>query len=174
MKKTTRIIHIALQKPQQEIVEKIEADGRSLAEIIRKLIDEYGDEKYPKDPGYVEVQKEKLNLKKRTQEEQDAWDKITPEEYAAGLQARVAAGRAWFMLGNSDKGAGVNEGIPLNELKDRDPEKTTCMVEHKQIMAHEYTYPGDVFNSNLVPWSYEDCEKRIKRYNEFVDKKMGK
>jgi len=169
-KKVTKIIHIGLYKAQSDLVEKIEADGRSLPEIIRAAIDQYGEKFYPKDAGYVEVAREKLALKKKTQEEQEAWDKLKPEDYAREtLKTRVWGGSAWFMIG-----VGLNDcreyPIELSKIKNitlEDP----IVKRHFAIINHEYTWDNGMGG---LQWSPEDCEICIKKYNEIMDEKEGK
>lgn len=166
-KKVTKIIHIGLYKAQSNIVEKIEEDGRSLPEIIRAALDQYGKENYPKDAGYVEIQKEKLALKKKSVEEQEAWDKLDPAEYAREtLKARVWNNQAWFMIG-----VGLNNcncyPIELSEVKNLTLE-SPIVKKHMAVLNHEY-----VFDNGLegLKWSREACDICISKFHQQMDEK---
>ncbi len=169
-KAVMRFIQIGLHKPQLEIIQKIEDEGREVTSLVRGLIDQYGKENYPKAPGYVEVAKEKFALKKKTVEEQLAWDKLDPAEYALNtLKARSAQGSAWFIIGVQQNNC--NEyPVDLGEVKKYTLE-SPVVKDHFAVLNHNYSWFNGLEN---VEWSAEDCEICIAKYNKIMDEKEGK
>ena len=61
--KIHKFVRIGLFKEQAEIVDKIQNEkGEMISGVIRQLLTEYGDKYFPKEPAYVQIQKDRLEL----------------------------------------------------------------------------------------------------------------
>lgn len=131
--KVYKFVRIGLFKEQAEIVEKIQHEkGEMVSAVIRQLLTEYGAKYFPKEPGYVQIQKDRLELKKQTLEEVVSFKKMLPEDYAANvLKARVSKGHAWFCTGSTNPWP-----VPLTQIKELNLESKT-VTDHLKILNNE-------------------------------------
>lgn len=155
-KKIVRYIQIGLHQREADVIKKIEDEGREVTTIIRSLIEQYG-ERYNEKPTIAEIEKEKLEMKKRTQEEQEAWDKLSPEDYAVNtLRGRIKDGQVWFMVQGSDY------PVDMDEVKEYTL-KSPLIKNHIAILEGRYVWDGGTYTR---PWTKEEHEARIKKWIE--------
>jgi hypothetical protein len=133
--KTVKIIHIGLRKKEAWIVDKMEEEGDSVPEMIRILIRNYGEEKYPSDPGYVDVKKQEIQLKKQKLKEKE----LSNEEYAEKkLRAIIKDGYAWI------SGTGSNQPVPLTEIKYFDINGDAVKYHFSILDDKEFSVMGNI------------------------------
>lgn len=137
MKKTVRLLHIGLHQMEDTIITLMNKKGQNVAEIVRGLIRDYGERTFPPTPLYVQIQKERLELKKETIKDIVNFKKMAPEEYAERvLGARISHNRAWL-----SSVSGQPYPIPLNVVKDWTTDME-LVQNHLNILKDEDFFPA--------------------------------
>jgi hypothetical protein len=136
--RVVRTIHIGLHEPEAEIIQKLEEQGSEFSERIREMIRDYGRIHFPPEPGYVEAQKARIDLKKKKLEVEAELENMSPEDYTVKvLGARVVevegAKKIEFKRGN-----GQSVFAPLANVKEVTPENNTLAGIHKELVDREY------------------------------------
>lgn len=124
---------VGLYKREADIMDKIQAElGSGISDVVREMIRKYGDEHFPSEPGYVQIQKDRLELKKEIISKEINFKKMTNEDYAVNiLKARVSKGHAWFCTGSTNPWP-----VELNAIKELTPEAKT-VTDHIKILNGE-------------------------------------
>jgi len=146
MARIVRTIHIGLYQPEAEVVNKIEASGYELTEIIREVIREYGKENFPEEAGYVQIQKEKYNMTKAKIQEREEIKIMSSEEYVEKLRGKIVDGKVKFIASLYQRGEGGTCGlinIPLTEIKNYNTENNAYIREHGEILDRTYKFNGN-------------------------------
>lgn len=149
MGKTVRILHIGIHQPEQEVVEKIEAEGHQLSEILRMIIRDYGKTNYPEEKAYAVALKTRAEIAKQKAYDEERAKKMTPEEYVVEiLRGKVVDGSAYFRL----PGRIISQ--PLGNIKDQTVDNNEIIRIHNQLLDRTFEWPG-----NATPRDEQEWEK---------------
>lgn len=137
-KRVTRVIHIGLHKPQEDVIKKIEQDGYEVTQVVRQMIDEWGRENYPDTPAYVEVERIKAELRKKQLNEANRSGNMTNEEYAEEvLNGQIRGNQVFFRIAS-----GREIAKPLSGIKEVTRENDGVVDIHNQLLDRTYTFNG--------------------------------
>lgn len=125
---STRVI--GFHQVQHDYLKKADEDGYEISSLIRQLVTEWGDEKYPKMKPYNELAKVKAEkLKKQIEAEQD-FENMSEEDYAENvLRGQVRdGGRVAFRMVN-----GREWYVPLKGIKEKTVEDEAIVLHNKLL-----------------------------------------
>lgn len=156
MKKTVRTLHIGLTEREAKIIEKIE-ETSFLAEVIRELIRNYGKEHFPEEPGYVQVKKAELELRKQKME----FDAVPIEErLRKNFNFKVRDGMIYSLTY-----IGV-WGTPLSDAKHITKESKLVTRHNLILNAIEKNEP--LVENGQTKVAVEDLQKLKQEWDEVV------
>jgi len=167
MKNLKKVLYIGLYKQELEIIERIQQEqGIPIPELIRTLIREYGAKTFPKEKLYAENKKRELDLKEKTLEEQIAFEKMDPKEYAINeLHAEVDDENGVALFINPFGGA---FDISLNKIKTY-PKDELPVNRHLEIINGTYVHSNGL---TTEAWSQEKCNEEMAKWRAYVRKKI--
>src|SRR3990167_5800064 len=108
----------------QSIVNKIDelmttGNYQSNSDVVRQAIVFFHEQKYEskKDPGYVAVAKERLNIKKDTISEKQRIEKMSPEEYCTDILNGMIKGEFCYLPNSEFPLHGGMSKVPFSNIK---------------------------------------------------------
>lgn len=149
--KTVGILQIRYREAEKIYLDLLEKSGENLSELIRRLIREYGKEKFPEEKLYAKVAYEKLELLKQKTENKEKFEKMDNEEYARDiLKARIKGNEMIFITSQ-----GYPVRYPLTAAKMIEQEEPWITEVHKGIIEGTFTYangkyPDETEKANLM------------------------
>ena len=158
--KVVKQIGLNLYPRHAEIIRRIESNGENVSEVIRNMILELGEKKYPETPAYVEVQRMAADIRKMKLEKELETLNLDPKVYTKDtLKGEVVGDDAVFCFPS-----GIPYFVPLAEIKERTMENDINIKWHNQLLDGTYIH---VDGRTL---GKEECDRRI---NEWKAKIYG-
>lgn len=128
IQRVVRKVSFSLHKKEEEIYKKIEEEGIEFTSLMREILRKWHRETFPEKPAYVEVENEKLELKKLKMEQKKSWELLAPEIWCAELGGVPRGEKCMFM---SRAGQPIyHELSKIKEITKDDP----TIVMHTSIL----------------------------------------
>lgn len=161
MKKTTKILHIGLHRPEAEIVEKMEEAGHQVSEIVRGLIREHGAREFPATPAYAEALKLRALLKQKELDDKKAFDSMSNEEYAVReLRGQLRGQNVVFRVAS-----GMEVPVALHKIKEFSRTGSDLVVIHNQLLDRTFVgLRGESYTDKQYEQVWAGWDAMAKKY----------
>lgn len=152
--KAVKILHVNLRQSEVDVLEHIKEAGDSVPEIIRSLIREYGEKKFKGEKLYAQVEKEKLELRKRIVDIKS----MTPAEIAIKKYGLKVKDNKFYSLGYTK----ILE-TPLEVVKELEP-GIGLLARHEQVLNAINTGKEIMGNNGQIEMNKEQIQIRKEQW----------